>query len=443
LLSFLGAVAGSGLTREADCRRGPDGSWWAAVALARDPAAEHVWAAGGRPFVRDGDRWTALLASGGTAPHGEPGANLDVRDWAEARLDAILAEIPLAAARPMPRAELDVMTPGPLGRWVLRRALALGVSVGLVAARRRPLHGPGPEGGVLLLHLRARSETIPQALVHAIADLPDTIVGQPTGPEGRRLLVDVRCRALLPTALLGGLIAEDEVWILGAPDVGHWRLRPEGSEIDGSLLAEPPATPITPAPSSAGAKLPAPIPVSLVRSRSGNSRVDAVLLDDKELEWVRPFLAGRPSGEVAFLLPGPDVYLLTAPGGLPESLPFGIPLVHAGPRGLYLELGLDFFPALPESAREHAFGLDDRSAVAVVEGGAYRFDAEQTVPAWGRPGPGGPRWPRFGRPTPPGPDLPGPPRGRGQAGPASRGPPAGPPPERSRPVAVAQGRPAR
>jgi hypothetical protein len=179
------------------------------------------------------------------------------------------------------------------------------------------------------------------------------------------------------------MIPDRETWVLGPPDVGHWRLVQTSAEIDGESLVELPQVAPAPAPVLGPVKMPEPIPVSFVNRPGGNQRTDAVLLDESELHWVRPFLAGRPSGEVAFLLPGQGVCLLTAPGGLPELVPFGTPLARIGPGGLYLELGLDFYPPLPEGAREEAFRLEKGTIVAVSgTGAAFRFDLKQMVPAW-------------------------------------------------------------
>jgi hypothetical protein len=384
LLSFLGTIASSGLAREAACRRGPDDSWWAEVEVPWQQAVDLVWAAGGLPFARVNDRWVAVPVIGDLPQSAQTGEIVDVRGWAKVELADLVVEIPLRSRKPIPpTSALHVLVPGTLGRWVLHRALALDIAVGLVPSWRRPLRGGGDETGVLLLRLRAKRGNIPASLVQSLSNLPYTAVCQPTGLEGERLLVDVRYHAPLVGTLLSGMIPEGETWVLGAPDVGHWRLLQTGQEVDGESLVEVPDVATAPAPPLGPVKLPEPIPVSLVHRPGGGERIDAVLLDEAELDWVRPFLAGRPVSEVAFLLPGPGVYLLTAPGGLPALVPFGIPLVRIGPGGLYLELGLDFFPPLPEGARAQAFGLEEGKIVVVAGSGvAYRFDLEQMVPAW-------------------------------------------------------------
>lgn len=381
VLAFLGSVAGARLARDAVCRRGPQGEWWAEVEVPWEQAAALVWTAGGLPFAPVGGRWQAVDA------RGEPlvaagGPSFDTASWPQVDLADLLASTMLRPRRLGPSAALDVLVPGPLARWALRRALALRVGVRLVPALRRPLLGEGVESGVLLLRLRPEGRDIPAALIHALSSLPYTLVGQPIGPEGGNLLIDVRYRPPLAESLLSTMIPENEVWALGAPDVGHWRIRLVGEEVNGDELLTWPAAEPAELPPTGEVRMPEPLAVRLVPRPATSGHVDGVLLDESELEWVRPFLAGRPAGERSFLLPGRERHLLLAPGGLPGVIPFGIPLVHVGPGGLFVELGLDFHPPLPEDARRQAFDLGDGKVVAIVQGGAFGFDAERMAPAW-------------------------------------------------------------
>ncbi|HLX10922.1 MAG TPA: hypothetical protein VKY89_23940 [Thermoanaerobaculia bacterium] len=382
-LSFLGSVAGARLARDAVCRRGPGGEWWVAVEVPWERAAALVWASGGQPFAATDGRWRALVAEGGSfVPH--TGSGLDTAAWPQTDLAALLGSASLRPRRLEPAAALDVLVPGPLARWALRRSLALGVGVRLVPALRRPLQGEEAESGVLLMQLRREGRDIPAALIQALSSLPYTLVGQPVGPDGGNLLIDVRYRPPLAESLLSGMIPEGEIWALGGPDLGHCRIRRAGEEVDGEeLLTYEAAAPVQ-LPATGAARLPAPFAVRLVPRAAASGQIDGVLLDESELAWVRPFLAGRPAGERSFLLPGRERHLLLAPGGLPGVIPFGIPLVHAGPGGLFLELGLDFYPPLPEDARRQAFALgrSGETAVAVVQDGAFAFTVDSMVPTW-------------------------------------------------------------
>jgi hypothetical protein len=391
-LTFLNALATAETLPPPTLRRAPEGAFWVEVAAPWKDAAHWVWQSGGRPFARSGDGWVPASFLGNppaaTAVRRPP---LDVRSWPEIDLAQLLAAATLHPTRLAASEAVCAHVPGPLGRWVLHRAFALGVEVAVARARRRPLSGEGPEGSILLLRLWTARGAVPRALVDAIGRLPHAMVTLPAGSGGERLWVDVRYRLPLPLAFLDSMIPEGETWVLGAPDGGHWRLRVQGREVDGATFLEAPPVAVTNGPAAAEAVLPRPGPVRVVLDRQAQAAVDAVLVDDAQLDSVRRFLSSRPVGEACFLVPGPGQHILTAPGGLPASLPFGIPLVRLGPGALYVEVGVRFQPALPEAARQELFPLDGKRAVVVtatrgdggqLEGAAYGFDLGRIVPAW-------------------------------------------------------------
>ncbi|MCP4695710.1 MAG: hypothetical protein GY862_02505 [Gammaproteobacteria bacterium] len=380
VLSFVSAIAGSNLTNEALCRYSSEGGWWAEVELPADEVVHIIRTAGGRPFARQNGQWAAVSLSGLTTESRLE--TLDLSGWQQVELSDLLADTALRPRQLVTSPELHVVAPPSLSRWILRRAASLGIQVGIVSAMRRPLHREAQESGVLLLRLRMEKGGIPLSLVRAMTSLPYTTVARPIGLAADRLLVDVNYRAPLSEALLSSMIPEQETWLLGAPEIGHWRLLLQGSETDGAILLEPPAVEAIELPAEETPELPAPIPISVVGCGRSSGRVDAVLLDDLELDWTRLFMAGRPAGETAFILPGPGKHLLAAPGGLPGLLPFGVPLTHLKPGGLFLETGLDFYPALPETARKQAFQLKEGVVVAVTEEKAYRFSQKNLLPAW-------------------------------------------------------------
>lgn len=385
VLAFIGSVFGTRLSETAAVRRTPDGTWWVEVAIVHERIAPLIWTAGGRPFVRQNQQWIALSLSGDLPPGNANAEKLDVNSWAIVDLAELLASASLPPSRYHGATILDVITPGSLGRWILRRATALGLDVTLTSALQQPLNNQEQEAsGVLLMQLRAKQKrTIPAALVHRLTSLPYTTVAtSSTDPDKGRILVDVRQRLSLAPSLIEPMIPEDEIWVLGTADVGNWRLITTGNQVDGSLLLDAPQLPQAQSPSFAKAELPAPIPVQLV-PRPGTARqVDAVLLDDTELSWLRNLLMGRPVGEMAFLLPGAGYHLLTAPGGLPAQIPLGIPLVCISPSALYVELGMDFYPPLPDAARQQRFQLDSQTAVVIARNQTYRFNTAQIIPIW-------------------------------------------------------------
>ncbi len=384
MLAYLGALAGSGLVNEATLLRSPGGAWWSQAAQSCERAAPLVLAAGGRPFARVNGTWVAMTANGQLPDDPIAFARLSLADWVEVNLADLIVQSPLLPGRLIPTAELHVVVPGPLGRWVLQRAAALEILVEVVPCVLRPLRGAGPESGGLRIRLRADRGTIPPSLIYSFCNLPYVIVGEPTAGDGGRLLVNQRQRLAFPPRLLSRMIPEGETWVLGPPDVGSWRLQPTGAEIDGSLLLAAPTLTSAPAPVQPLASVPDTIEIKLVPRRGRTGRVNAVLLDDEELRWLRTYLAGRPAGEISFLYPGAGRHLLTAPGGLPgDGLPFGTPLVRVGPGGLYLELGQEFHPPLPVAARQACFELNEDTVVAVVAPrSAYRFITAHLTPAW-------------------------------------------------------------
>jgi len=192
----------------------------------------------------------------------------------------------------------------------------------------------------------------------------------------------------LSYSLVGGLIPEGEIWALGGPDVGHWRLTRQGEEVDAANFLVPPELPQLPqlegrrGASRVHLETIPRQPTRLVPRRGSAARVDAVLLDPTELGWLMRFLRGRPWAERAFVIAGSGHSLLTAPSGLAMALPFGRPLRRLGPGGFFLEAQLELDPPLPEAARRRLFELDQGSIVALTEEGAFRFDVDRLVPAW-------------------------------------------------------------
>ncbi|OUL34960.1 hypothetical protein BV372_12700 [Nostoc sp. T09] len=385
VLAFLGSVFGTRLSETAVVRRSPQGTWWVEVAVAHQPITPLIWTAGGRPFIRHNQQWVALSLSGDLPADNTNTEKVDVSSWAIVDLAELLASASLPPSRYRGANVLDVITPGSLGSWILRRATALGLEVTLTPALQQPLNNQQQQAsGVLLIQLRATgNRTIPAALVHRLTSLPyTTVAAASTDTDRGRILVDVRQRLTLAPSVIEPMIPESEIWVLGTADVGNWRLTITGNQIDGSLLLDAPQLPQAQSPSLPKAQPPAPIPVQLVPRPGTGRQVDAILLDDIELSWLRNLLMGRPVGEMAFLLPGLGYHLLTAPGGLPAQIPLGIPLVCIGPGALYIELGMDFYPPLPDAARQQRFQLNSQTAVVVARNQSYRFNTAQITPAW-------------------------------------------------------------
>lgn len=384
VLAFLGSVFSADLIDGAVVRRSPQRLWWVEMDVSGERICSLIWTAGGRPFAPTGSQWVALSVSGELPTANETPTTLNITDWEIVELAALLAETRLLEGRYRGAPLLDVVVPGMLGRSVLRRAMALGLTVQILPVQQQPLGQPDADPtNALRLRLQSQPEKpIPAALVHSLGNLPCTIVAEPLGLDGSDLLVDVRHRLALPPILVQRMIPTGETWVLGPPDVGHWRLQQDGTEIDGALLLEAPDVEMAPVPAQQSNNRIAPIPVELVSRPGLRQPVDAVLVDDQELDWLRTWLMGRPVGETAFLLPGQGCHFLTAPGGLIGAIPFGKPLTWVGPGALYLELGTEFYPPLPDGARQARFELEQNTVVTVLPERAYRFDVVQMTPVW-------------------------------------------------------------
>lgn len=383
-LAFLGSAAGTGRVKNVSCRREPDdGAWWAAVPLPWTDVAELVWAAGGQPFAsQGGNRWVAIAPLSGPIESPTEHDLISTRSWQRLTLAELVARISPIPTTLAPAPSVDVVAPGAVARWVLKRALAVGIKVSVAPARFGPLNGEGGTGGGLLLRLRGEGRVIPTSLMHAISRIPHTIVGRPIGGEVGGMLVEAHHRITVRESLLHRMVPEHQVWVIGGPEHGNGRLTLIGKDTDGESFLQAPTLEYQDLPANEEVTLPRGVTVALVDRPLSTPRVDAVLVDDDQLAWLRDYLPGRPAGEISFLLPGAGRHLLTAPGGLTGEVPFGIPLTRVGPGGLYLESGQDFYPALPEGARRSAFELHPERPVAVIREGAYRFDISRMVPSW-------------------------------------------------------------
>ncbi|MDJ0841548.1 MAG: hypothetical protein QNK37_33885 [Acidobacteriota bacterium] len=382
LLSYLGAIAGLGLAPEADCRRDPLGRfWWGETQGICERSVELARAAGGTPYLGRADRWAPVPAGKRATELALNGHVLDLSGWQRVDLRQLVPGLPLRPCRYVPRRECLVITTGSLARWILRRAAGVGIETSLQTITMTPLNDEAQPTTGLLLHLRSGADTLPASLIDRLIELPYTVVAAGGGHGNEQLLVDIRYRPPLETHLLADLLPPGETWLFAGPDCGHHRLALGKKTLPGADLLAPLEALAPRITRPNGNRLPKPLPVRLV-VQTTPYQVDAVLIDDKERTWLRPFLMSSSLGERGFLLPGEGVSLLLAPGGLSTTLPFGVPLVHLSPGPLYLEAGLGFYPPLPEAARIERYQLDGKAAVAVTARGAWSFPASRLIPCW-------------------------------------------------------------
>ncbi len=410
-LSFLGAIAGAELAVEARARRGPSGRWWIEVPAEWSGAAALAANVGGTPFAGSGFLWVQIPADGSApeipvkkyqarkdavALHGPQGIEqLKVKDWPESGLADLLLATRLRPARLSNLNQVAVAAPGVLARTVLRRALELGFDVRVAVAEQEPLAG-GPRSAISWLRISWRQKRIPEAFLHSLTRLPFVAVARPAGlnhsdDAGRSgLLVDIRHAVPLSSSLVAALVPKGEQWLLGGPEVGHWRIRVLGRAGDAAEMIQAPTGPDAAALSPVLPESPhhTEIELRLVPRRPLPGHPDGLLVDDHELGWTQDLLMGKPLAESVFLAFGPGRHLLLAPGGLLESMPFGIPLRRIDSGGLLVQEGRALFPPLPEAARAHAFPCDAEELIALTVGAAegdlhaIRFRLDQLVPIW-------------------------------------------------------------
>jgi hypothetical protein len=374
------------------------------VPVAPDVAVPLILTSGGRAFAgasfeAESGVWIETFPDGSIRPPpNQPIANGDFSAtspdgrqqwrfddaWSEIGLKQLLTGTSLAPARLLGHPSVAAFVPSALSRWVLERALRLGLDVEIAPAERGPLGGPDDRQGGVWMRVSASSGDVPASWLNALADLPWVIAARPVGGVESRLWVDVRHGLSNALSLLGAMVPNEELWLLGPPEEGHFLVTLRGAFRPAADFVLSPALPVPhEAVSKAGpARLPEPLPVKLVSMpRRLAASADAVLLDDRELEWLRSFLMLSSWQDRAYIVPGDDRHLLIAQGSL-DRVPFGTPLHRVGPGGLYVQSDAGFSPPLPEGARRARFGLTDDAIVVVALDGTWRLSAASLVPAW-------------------------------------------------------------
>ncbi|MDI1447248.1 hypothetical protein [Polyangium sp. 6x1] len=407
-LAFLGALGGARLAARVVCRRGPQEKIWVEAAAAPEKAAMLARLAGGRAFTGlvagageeptlDAPRaWVAMLPDGKPMPPrillperpsrtvlvtGRDVERLERTSWSAVPLAALLESTSLRAERARARSEVVAVVPPELARWVVGRCLALGLVVALAPAERRALAEEGEGAGVVWMRVHAPKGVVPASWIARLGDLPGVMVAYAAGGDAR-LFVDARCDAPAWAPFFASFLGRDEVWVLGAVDTGHARLRLLGEMVAGASLVTLPDRAAAPIEmGKAAARLPEPIQVELVQGGRA-SRIDGVLLDTDELAWARQWLLRLPAGDSVYLAFGGDRHLLLAADETVSRVPFGVALARIGPGAIYIEQGLGFFPAMPPEARRRALGPKEGELVVVTRGGSFVFAIDSLSPAW-------------------------------------------------------------
>ncbi|WP_309111546.1 hypothetical protein [Saccharothrix sp.] len=341
-LALLGAVEDQSLR----CHRAPDGS----VCLPITDAAEQAA--------------LALGAEIGPAP--------DTSTWPVVTAAELAASAAVPATGP-DRSEVSVLTPGLLAAPLVKSCLDSDVPVTVTAIQLRRNQEVRP---AVLLRLGGQGgPALPKSLLRTTSALPDTVVCREVGPS---LLVDHRARYPVDDDVLAASVPAGRRWAVTSDGSGVWDVVVTARETAPTLhlpVAAPPRHAPTPVDGVA-------IGIALVRDDTTADRVDATLVSDDDLPALRVFLAHGPAREALHVVPGPGRHLLVEPGGTTDPVPFGVPVARFGSDGLYLESGTALRPRPPANALVEHFGLARGTVVVATAEGAFRFRAEDAVPAW-------------------------------------------------------------
>jgi hypothetical protein len=123
--------------------------------------------------------------------------------------------------------------------------------------------------------------------------------------------------------------------------------------------------------------------LTLVPTRSRTAaNIDAVLLDDADLEFLPLLLAGERLADMAFLVRGAGRHLLSAPGGLLTELGVGEPLTWIGPGSIYVPVGYRLNPPVGPSARAALFQPEESAAQVILHDARLRYNLASREPVW-------------------------------------------------------------
>lgn len=366
-------------------RGGPADAWWVAARLTLDTAREMVSVDSGRVYLPSGDSLLRDRGWGEPVGAGEPVPRPDLHNT-DVRALIRAAGLHRNPGPPRPLSEAVLLLPGYLVAGITRRALDLDIDVTYGPVTLTPLFEPDSSAHVsyqLCLSVRHDAK-LPVSLLDALNNDPFILVCRRAAEE-----VLIRYRFLSP--LSGEAMAtlvEGETWVLADASYGCARLRPVRAPQDGASLVrrgpdheltDPEASWTTATGTSGEPERPT---LGLARAGMRGVQVDAVLLDDAELNFLPALLVGEPLADTAVLVRGRDRHLLTAPGGLLEQLPVGESLYCLGPGNLYLPFGFRMQPSLPSRARRALFPTNASIARVVLPGATLCFDMTTRQPVW-------------------------------------------------------------
>jgi FtsH ternary system domain X7 len=385
-------VFAGGLTDLMDAEFGrceATGTWWVAASTALAVGRELIIAAGGRVHVEVDGQLVPDRGWGDDAPTG-PG-----RQNRPEVVETDVLELVRAAGlhrHVLPAGQrVTVLAPARRVSAIAQRALDLQVTIETRLVRLDPLFATEPGAdtpSMFELRLSAPSEPLPAALLGALDRDACVLVCRPVSD---RLLVQHDRVSPLPDGPLAAL-AENEpgtgAWLLADVGFGSARLTPLTDLRDGGALVRlSDRHRLTDLDGDWARLAPSPVepqlvPLRLIRARTPDAVVDAVLLDDDDLRCLPALLTGRPLADLATLALGRDRHLMLAPGGVLERLPVGEPLYRLGPGPLFLPLGTRIQPLLPPTARQTLFGTTPDTALVLLPQVIMEFPLARRRPVW-------------------------------------------------------------
>jgi hypothetical protein len=374
----------------ADCFRGADGSWWVAATLVLGAAREMAGLGEGRLYVSVAGGFTADRGWGDDPADGQAAT---LPDRTRVMLLDLVQVAGLHRVPPAPLLEACVLASGYLVRGILERAQDLRLRAAYQLVQLDPLFGPaGASRSCYAVWLAAAvaGEALPATLLSALADDPFTLVCRLID---RTLLVGYGTASPLSDHALARLVATEGggTWLFASPPDGCARVTWAGEPLDAAGLVQ-----LAPAhalvdldgnqpyadPSGAVPPVPRPLTLALASASARTARVDAMLLDDTDLECLPLLLAGEPLADTAILIRGATRHLLTAPGGLLTELSVGEPLTCVGPGSLYVPTGFRLDPPLGPAARAAIFRPDKRIAQVLLPDARLGYDLDAAEPLW-------------------------------------------------------------
>ena len=410
---------------DADCYRDSDGGWWVTARLPLSAAREMAGLCDARLYVRVADGYVADRGWGDDPGNGPAAVLADVIPVPLLELVRVAG---LHRVPPQPLREACVIVPGHLVPGVLDRAQDLRLGAAYQQARLDPLFvadetatsrvcyviwltagpagtqpglagrgttGPGV-GGLGLAGPRQGGrvpEAVPAALLAALADDPFALVCRPVE---QTLLVGYGTASPLSDRALTRLVAADggQTWLLAAPPDGCAQITWTGAPLDASGLVQlGPAHALVDlngsqpyAEPGSTARGPVPRPLTLVPAAPRTARVDAMLLDDADLDCLPLLLAGDRLADSALIvrgtvpIHGTARHLLTAPGGLLTELAIGEPLTCIGPGSIYVPTGFRLDPPVGPAARAALFQPDQRIAQVVLREARLGYELDAAEP---------------------------------------------------------------